>query len=114
MPQDWVEEDQAGGKWEVLPSDFLDGRGREVTVEGILLFQRQGHCSVRVGADWVGWPLWVRALAAEPARQVCWPRHASGGRAVAEARDALPLGRDQERLGGQGVQACWGGSGVWG
>lgn len=36
-----------------------------------------------MGTDWVEQPLWVMALAAELARQVCQPRHASGGQAVA-------------------------------
>jgi hypothetical protein len=33
----------------------------------------------RVGADWAGQPLWARDLVVEPARQVRWPRQASGG-----------------------------------
>jgi hypothetical protein len=51
---------------------------RRAGMGGISLVAQTQLCH-RVGADWAGQPLWARDLVVEPARQVRWPRQASGG-----------------------------------
>jgi hypothetical protein len=73
---------------------------------GISLVAQTQLCH-RVGADWAGQPLWARDLVVEPARQVRWPRQASGG--LQQGRSGGGVGWGEASLGLVGGS----GNGVW-